>query len=271
MIAEGALDKQDGGIDVLAGRLGIGARHLRRLFKQHVGTTPVAIAQTRRVLFAKQLIHETSLSMTEVALASGFGSVRRFNETFHKLFQRPPGALRRKSSQALSVDSTVTGVTLRLRYRPPYDWCSMLAFLKARAIGGVESSADECYRRTVSHGGQTGSVEVVHLAAHNSLAVTVHFPCVRALPAIVGRVRGVFDVGADVEKIGAHLSHDSQLAPLIAQRPGLRLPAGGTVLKLQFGRYSGNRFHSELAASSPLSLSRCVVSPSRWKGGFTRL
>src|SRR5215469_13673547 len=93
LIEAGGLDQDD--VEGLASRLGVGGRHLRRLFRQHVGASPIAVAQTRRVLLAKQLIHDTSLSMAEVALASGFGSVRRFNETFRALCDRPPATLRR--------------------------------------------------------------------------------------------------------------------------------------------------------------------------------
>ena len=101
------------------------------------------MAQTRRVLLAKQLIHETRLPMSEVALASGFGSVRRFNETFQRLFRRPPSALRRAGDD---TPASVAGVTLRLRYKPPYDWAAMLAHLEARAIDGVESVDGGVYR-----------------------------------------------------------------------------------------------------------------------------
>ena len=107
------------------------------LFRQHVGASPIAVAQTRRVLLAKQLIHETGLSMAEVALAAGFGSVRRLNETFHDLFGRPPGggcARSRENKARRSGDA----LSVRLAYRPPYDWEAMLAFLGARAIPGVE-------------------------------------------------------------------------------------------------------------------------------------
>lgn len=223
LIADGGLDGGEAGVDALAERLGVGGRQLRRLFKQHLGASPVAVAQTRRVLFAKQLIQETRMPMAEVALAAGFGSVRRFNETFRQLFGRPPNELRRKSATELPTGSAVT---LRLRYRPPYDWDAMLAFLEARAIDGVEQVVDGCYRRTVSHEGRMGTVEVRHEPAHHSLAVTLRFPSVRALPALLTRVRRVFDTGADVETIGAHLSRDAFLAPLLARRPGLRAPGG---------------------------------------------
>ena len=223
LISDGALDGPTASVETLASRLGLGERQLRRLFHQHLGASPIAVAQTRRVLFAKQLIHETRMPMTEIALASGFSSLRRFNETFHDLFHRPPSTLRRKTSAAAAPD---TGVTLRLRYRPPYDWDSMLAFLRARAIPGVEVIEHATYRRTVALDGATGSVAVIHLPQHQSLGVTIHFPNVKSLPALVTRVRRMFDIGADIQTIDAHLSHDPLLAPFVAQRPGLRAPGG---------------------------------------------
>ena len=224
LIADGALDRDGASMDALAERLGIGERHLRRLFIQHLGASPIAVAQTRRVLFAKQLIHETKMPITDVALAAGFGSIRRFNEIFLALFHRPPSALRRKTSAASS--SSESEVTLRLRYRPPYDWDSMLSFLRARAIPGVEIVEKESYTRTVSLDEFTGVVQVSHLPERQSLCVTIRFPRVQSLPAIISRVRRVFDLGADIETIDAHLSLDPLLAPLIAERPGLRAPGG---------------------------------------------
>lgn len=221
LIAEGALDGGESGVDALASRLGVGERQLRRLFNQHLGASPVSVAQTRRVLFAKQLIQETRMPMAEIALAAGFGSIRRFNEIFLNLFHRPPSALRRKFSNVVE-----DGVTLRLRYRPPYDWPAMLAYLEARVIDGIEEVVGGIYRRTVANNGSLGTVEVRHEPARNNLAVTVRFPCVRSLPAILVRVRRVFDVGADIETIDSHLSRDPFLASLVAQRPGLRAPGG---------------------------------------------
>lgn len=224
LIAEGALDGPDASVERLAERLGVGERHLRRLFLQHLGASPISVAQTRRVLFAKHLIHETRMPMTEVALAAGFGSVRRFNEIFRDLFKRPPTALRRRTStNAVPAEA---GVTLRLRYRPPYDWDSMLNYLRARAIPGVEVVENESYLRTVEIDGFIGSVKVTHLPQQQSLGVMIRFPNVRSLPAIVTRVRRLFDLGADIETIGLHLSRDPLLAPLVAQRPGLRAPGG---------------------------------------------
>ena len=261
LIAEGALDGDRASVGALADRLGIGERHLRRLFVQHLGASPIAVAQTRRVLFAKQLIHETRMPMTQVALAAGFRSLRRFNEVFHKLFHRSPRALRHKSSSSRA--NPEAGVTLRLRYRPPYDWDSMLDHLRARAIPGVELVQNGRYLRTVEIAGSTGTVEVSHLPERQSLSVTIRFPEMRSLPAIVTRVRRVFDLGADIETIDEHLSRDPNLAPLIARRPGLRAPGGWdgfelavrAILGQQVTVAAGRRLAEKLVAvyGSPVS------------------
>jgi AraC family transcriptional regulator, regulatory protein of adaptative response / DNA-3-methyladenine glycosylase II len=224
LIADGALDGDEANVENLSQRLGVGERQLRRLFMKHLGASPVTVAQTRRVLFAKQLIHETRMPMAEIALAAGFGSVRRFNEVFRRLFDRPPGALRRES--AAGSESASAGVTLCLRYRPPYDWNSMLAYLEARAIPGVEIVESGSYQRTIEIDGSIGSVRVFHMPERQSLGVAIRFPNVIALPAIVTRVRRLFDTGADIVTIDEHLSRDPQLAKLVAQRPGLRAPGG---------------------------------------------
>jgi AraC family transcriptional regulator of adaptative response / DNA-3-methyladenine glycosylase II len=215
LIGEGLLDGE-AGVTALADRLGVGERQLRRLFDQHLGAPPIAVAQTRRVLFAKQLIQDTQLSMTDIAAASGFGSVRRFNDAFRKLYRKPPRELRRRKGAPISA------VTIKLGYRAPYDWDAMLAFLAARAIEGVELIADNRYMRTIEIGGAVGSVEVA--PGRNHLVATIRFPGVKALLAIVARLRRLFDLDADVASIGAHLCGDAGLAPLVARRPGLRTP-----------------------------------------------
>jgi AraC family transcriptional regulator, regulatory protein of adaptative response / DNA-3-methyladenine glycosylase II len=222
LIAEGALDGSGSCVEKLAVRLGVGERQLRRLFVQHLGASPISVAQTRRVLFAKQLIHDTKMPMSEIAAAAGFGSLRRFNETFRGLFGRPPRALRRRNA----TGGQGRDVVLRLTYRPPYDWESMLSFLQARAIPGVEVVESGRYFRTVEINGTLGSIAVAHLPKQESLEVSILFPDLRALPAVVERVRRVFDLGADVDTIYRHLLADSALASLIKKRPGLRAPGG---------------------------------------------
>jgi len=218
LIEAGALDEAD--LDALAARLGVGERQLRRLFRQHLGASPIAVAQTRRVLLAKQLIHETQLPMVEVAMASGFGSVRRFNETFQTLYDRPPSALRRSSKPE---QSAAGAVTLKLSYRSPYDWDAMLAFLTLRAIPGVEMVKDGVYARIIALGDSRGMISVGPTTG-DKLSVTVRFPDLTALPSIIARVRRVFDLAANPITIGAHLAQDPTLAPLVAARPGLRVP-----------------------------------------------
>jgi AraC family transcriptional regulator, regulatory protein of adaptative response / DNA-3-methyladenine glycosylase II len=218
LIEAGGLDDDD--VEGLADRLGVGGRQLRRLFRQHVGAPPVAVAQTRRVLLAKQLIHETSLPMAEVALASGFNSIRRFNETFRTLFGRPPATLRRAHGGA---KREAGALSIRLAYRPPYDWDAMLAFLGRRAIPGVEVVSGDEYRRTIAIGKHCGVIGVAP-CDKNRVNVLIRFPDMAALPQIIARVRRVFDLAADPDAIGAHLALDSALAPLVAARPGLRVP-----------------------------------------------
>ncbi|MDR3536888.1 MAG: AlkA N-terminal domain-containing protein [Acetobacteraceae bacterium] len=223
-IAAGALNPAD--VDSLARRLGIGERQLRRLFAQHLGASPKAVAQTRRVLLAKQLITDTTLPMTEVALASGFGSVRRFNAAIRTLYGRPPRSLRRAAGPDAPAGSAIT---LTLPYKSPYDWPGMIGFLATRAIPGVERVTGDAYARTIALGEATGTLVVRPAAqaggsAGHGLVATIRFPDIAALPAIVARIRRIFDLGADPGVIAAHLSEDPHLARLVAARPGLRVP-----------------------------------------------
>jgi AraC family transcriptional regulator of adaptative response / DNA-3-methyladenine glycosylase II len=218
LIEKGGLDGAD--VEALAERLGVGERQLRRLFQRHLGASPVAVAQTRRVLLAKHLIHETRLPMSEVALAAGFGSIRRFNETFQQLYRRPPSTLRRGATAGRT--GPAGEVVILLPYRPPYDWPAMLAFLRARAIPGVETLSPDGYARTIEVAGAHGTV-AVRPAARNALRAAIQFPQLSALPTIVARLRRVFDLVADPQVIGAHLAEDPALAPLVAARPGLRV------------------------------------------------
>src|SRR6202035_3858425 len=155
LIEAGGLDDAD--VEKLASRLGLGGRQLRRLFRQHLGASPLAVAQTRRILLAKQLIHDTRLPMIQVALAAGFRSVRRFNETFQQLFGRPPSALRR--SEAIEELAGRSGaIRLTLSYRPPFEWDALLTFLHVRAIPGVEAVSASRYMRTISVGDAAGAI-----------------------------------------------------------------------------------------------------------------
>lgn len=171
LIGEGALD--EGGVDGLAARLGIGSRHLRRLFLQHLGATPVAVAQTRRVHFAKRLIDETNLPMTEVALASGFASIRRFNATFRNLYGRTPRELR-SASAASRVQREPGEYVFRIAYHPP--------------------AAPREYRRKISFGGRAGKILVQPIRGRNEVELHIDFPEPAALLKIVNLVRQKLDL-----------------------------------------------------------------------------
>lgn len=220
LIELGALD--NGNVDQLAERLGMGERQMRRLFRQHLGASPIGVAQTRRILLAKQLIHETHLPMTQIAFASGFGSIRRFNETFLALFDRAPGELRRLGGPDVAA-AEQEGFSLLLRYKPPYDWPAMLTFLEQRAIPGVERVAAGVYSRTIALDGVQGRISVQPAAGH-ALRASIRIPKLATLPNIIARLRRQFDLAADPLSIAAHLASDPKLAPLLKRRPGLRVP-----------------------------------------------
>src|ERR1700730_5946555 len=220
LIELGALD--EGSVDALAGRLGLGERQLRRLCRQHLGASPIAVAQTRRVLLAKPLVHETSLPMAEIAFAAGSGSIRRFNETFTELYGRAPCALRRRGGPEIPAGPGGE-ISLLLRYQPPYDWPGMLECLRLHAVPGVERVEGSCYSRAIQLDGRQGIVSV-RPDAGNALRARIRFPRLSALPGIIARLRRVFDMAADPLPISAHLAKDPALAPLVAARPGLRVP-----------------------------------------------
>ena len=244
-IAEGALDGPGASVERLAETLGVGERQLRRLFDQHIGASPLTVAQTRRVLFAKQLLHDTRLPMASVAMAAGFGSIRRFNDTFLALYKRPPSQLRRRSITA----SSTAPLILRLSYRPPFDWNALLAFFTPRAIPGVEEVRDGIYRRVVRVDSYVAIVAVSHLPARNALQAEIACDHVQALPIIASRLRRVFDLDADTETIARHLSRDRALAPTVRRQPGLRTPGGWDAFEVAIRAILGQQI-SVVAARS---------------------
>jgi AraC family transcriptional regulator, regulatory protein of adaptative response / DNA-3-methyladenine glycosylase II len=220
LIGESGLE--DGGVEVLGERLGVGSRHLRRLFIRHLGATPSSVAQTRRLHFAKKLIDETCLPMSDVALASGFGCVRRFNAGIRKFYHRTPTQIRRLARQtAIQPDNQYL---FRLRFRPPYDWNGMLAFLAPRATPGVEVVELGVYRRSISLTGSHGYFEVSLDEANDTLVVRVQFSDPRSLFTIIERIRAMFDLSADWAAIVGSLRTDPLLAERVETNPGLRVP-----------------------------------------------
>jgi len=220
LIAESGLD--DGGVEKLARRLGVGSRHLRRLFVKHLGATPTAVAQTRRLHFAKKLIDETRLPMSQIAIASGFGCVRRFNATIYKTYRRTPTQIRRLTRATDSHPENQ--YVFRLRFRPPYDWRAMLNFLAPRATPGVERVNNETYLRSFSFNGEHGWIEVSLDDRNPALLAGVHFADPLALFVITEKIRRMFDLDADWTAIADTLKCDPILAAAVQSFPGIRIP-----------------------------------------------
>ncbi|MBA3913325.1 MAG: DNA-3-methyladenine glycosylase 2 family protein [Acidobacteriales bacterium] len=212
---------EDGGVEALAARLGVGSRHLRRLFLQHLGATPSAVAQTRRLHFAKKLIDETSLPMGQVAVAAGFGCTRRFNAAMQVTYHRTPTMIRALARQKITQPENE--YVFRLRVRPPFHWQGMLNFFGKRAIPGVETVDDNSYRRSISLQEGEGYFEVSRADAE-TLAVRIQVGDPRSLFAITERIRAMFDLNADWADIAQTLKSDPELAERVRSAPGLRVP-----------------------------------------------
>ena len=221
LINEGALD--DVRVSEFAARVGVGARHLDRLFLQHVGASPLAVAQTRRLHFAKRLIDESDLPMTQIALAAGFGSLRRFNDAFQKAYRRPPRELRRERREP-PLRGTGEEVSLALSYRPPYDWNHLRDFLALRATPGVERVDAQSYGRLIRTDGGHAVIQVQPLQGRDALQLRVQGAPAAALFQIATAARRVFDLSADPELLMRGLEADPLLRPLVRRRPGIRIP-----------------------------------------------
>jgi AraC family transcriptional regulator of adaptative response / DNA-3-methyladenine glycosylase II len=221
MIAEEGLGKE--GVDALADRLGIGGRHLRRLFSRHVGASPLAVAHTRRLHFARKLLDETRMSVSDVAFASGFSSVRRFNDAIRTTFRRPPTELRRWRAAAIAHPSSNGALTLRVPFAAPYDSEQVFGFLRARALPGVEIVDESSYARTFMTSAGPAAL-IVRAGKESWLELSLWGPVSRELFTITERVRRLFDVGVDPRAVASHLASVPALEKLVRARPGLRVP-----------------------------------------------
>ena len=219
LIRDGALDNDS--VEQLASRLGVGTRHLDRLFAQHVGTSPNAIAQTRRLQFAKRLLDETRLSITQIALAAGYGSLRRFNHCFRMTYRRSPRELRKR--RPLPAGHSPEHVSLRFAYRPPYDWKHALQFLAARAIAGVEHVDGESYSRVVRIDDALATVRVSQIPDADCLELHVCGAEPGALFSIANTAKRMFDVAADPGRTLHLFGKDELLRPLARKWPGTRI------------------------------------------------
>ena len=267
LIEESGLE--DGGVESLADRLGVGSRHLRRLFVRHLGATPSAVANTRRLHFAKKLIDETSLPMGDVALAAGFGCVRRFNAAIRSVFNRTPTEIRRLTHRTkLQPENQYL---FHLRFRPPYDWKGVLAFLAVRATPGVEIVEGNTYRRTISIHGSRGYFEVSPETKNNSLTVRVQIGDPRTLYKIIERIRSMFDLNADWTMIVRTLAADTELAERIKAEPGLRVPGCWDGFELAIRAILGQQITVRGATVMAGRLVESLGEPFSGVDSFTRL
>lgn len=267
LISEGGLE--DGGVEGLADRLGVGSRHLRRLFLRHLGATPSAVAKTQRLHFAKKLIDETSLPMSEIALASGYGCVRRFNAAIRDVYKRTPTHIRGLARQSASQPEDQ--YVFRLRFRRPFHWQGMLDFLEMRATPGVEVVEGGCYRRTISVHGCKGWFEVSLEKDDDALVARVQFANPRSLFFIVERIRGMFDLNADWTAIAKSLKGDPELAQRISAEPGLRVPGCWNGFELAVRAILGQQVSVKGATTLAGRIARTFGEPYEAGEGLTHL
>ena len=220
LISEGALDESN--VEDLADRVGVGSRQLRRLFVEHLGASPVKVAITHRVHFARNLIEETDLPITKIALSAGFTSIRQFNHAVRAICGQAPTELRRAHGEFPKAPQG--GLVIRLPYRPPLDWPAFVGFLSRRTTPGVESVQNDAYQRTISIGGAAGIIDVCPDKIEPVLSVRIELPGYQDLMKVVERVRRIFDLAADPLRIADDLGRDQRLKPLLDSRPGLRVP-----------------------------------------------
>ncbi|MFK4090299.1 AlkA N-terminal domain-containing protein [Kribbella sp. NPDC020789] len=220
LIIAGAMD--EAGEEVLGQRIGVSARHLRRMFHEHLGVTPDQFARSRRAHFARRLLDDSDLGIAEVAFASGFGSLRQFNRAMREIFRASPKELRerRRKTDRLTADG---GLVLRLPYTPPYDWEAMSAFLAAHAIPGVESVVGGVYRRTITLDGEPGLLEIGP-GGPDHLLLQAHLPFWEGVIHVVDRAACLVGLETDVTVAREFLAQDPELGPLVAARPGVRVP-----------------------------------------------
>ncbi|MEL1265101.1 DNA-3-methyladenine glycosylase 2 family protein [Pseudoxanthomonas putridarboris] len=269
LIDQGAL--ADAPLASLAEKVGLGERQLRRLFSDRLGATPVEVHGTRRLLFAKQLLTETTLPITQVALAAGFGSLTRFNATFRDEYRMAPRDLRKRTTTA-----TAEAMTLRLGYRPPYDFAAMLDFLRGRALPGVEAVDADSYTRVIGTADAPGWLRVSAwdgAADGHALKLQLHGAEPARLLGIVNRLRRMFDLDADPQAIATALAGDARLRPLLKKRPGLRLPSGWDGFEIAVRAVIGQQVSVAAARTLTARLAQHhgTPLPLPFDGGLTHL
>lgn len=220
---EKGMIEQNARLEDIADQFELSSRQLRRIIQKEFGVSPIELLQTRRLLLAKQLLTETKLTIVDVAFASGFSSLRRFNDAFSSRYGMCPTRLRKEAAiDAKAVNSTTS--TLLLTYRPPYDWDGILKFLSNRTLKGAEWVTEDFYARTVCLGRHIGWIKVSHIPHKNALQLEFTHTLTPVLPAILGRIRNLFDLSARPDLIAFRLRQDKRLEKTVGANPGLRVP-----------------------------------------------
>ena len=256
-LEEGQLDGGIG-LEEIAAQFELSSRQIRRIVQNELGVPPMQLLLTRRLLLAKQLLTETRLPITELAFASGFASLRRFNDAFSARYGMPPTRLRRSAADGTPPPNDGGTSTLLLTYRPPYDWSAMLAFLSARALTGIEHVTPTTYSRTVGLGKATGWIAVTHNPKKHALVVEFPHTLTPVLPALLRRVRALFDLDARPDVIAALLRRDQRLRLAVRAKPGLRVP----------GAFSGFELGLRAILGQQVTVKAATTIASRFMGTF---
>jgi len=222
-LEEGSLD-DTAGLEDIADQFELSSRQVRRIVQKELGVPPIQLLLTRRLLLAKQLLTETTLPVTEVAFASGFSSLRRFNDAFNTRYRMPPSRLRKRAAEGVAAIADGQTSTLQLSYRSPYDWNGVLRFLAARALKGVEHVTDTSYARTVQLGKAKGWIRVTQSKEKHALLLELTHSLTPMLPSLLSRTRALFDLDARPDVIARHLRKDPRLAQAVKTNPGMRVP-----------------------------------------------
>ncbi|MGB6306569.1 MAG: AlkA N-terminal domain-containing protein, partial [Steroidobacteraceae bacterium] len=225
--------------------------HLRRVTEAELGVSPIELAQTQRLLLAKRLLGETRLSLTEIAFASGFGSVRRFNALFKARYGLSPRALR-------GAPAPAEGVHCQLEFRPPFAWSRLLDYLGRRAIPGVEMADATHYRRTVAIEDHRGWMAVSRGKKDNALDVEISPSLTPVIGAVIARVKRLFDLGAVPDAVSALLLQDPLLAKVVRKIPGLRVA----------GAFDGFELAVRAILGQQVSVKGATTLAGRWAQAF---
>jgi AraC family transcriptional regulator of adaptative response / DNA-3-methyladenine glycosylase II len=257
LICDGALD--EGCVEDLAKRLGVGSRQLRRLFLEHLGISPAKIAIIHRLYSARHLIQETALPITQIAFSSGFATIRQFNHSLRLFCGQSPTKLRQARINIPPLPPC--GLLARLKYRAPFAWRELLDYLRRRAIAGVELVDDRAYKRTISVGGLVGVIDVSLDENDQALIVRIDLPGIQKLIAVIERVRRIFDLDADPVCIERYLSRDPRLRLLVRHTPGLRIPGAWDSYELAVRAILGEQFVSARARALTATVVRIFGRP----------